>query len=106
MYEVVFTAAAKSYFKKLKEKPLKQAFRNAILLIVQDPYQGEPKRGDLAGIYGYDVYYAKTNYEIAYRVVEKNSEKIIIVLAGTRENFYQGLKRYLKDGETMLKTKS
>ena len=38
--------------------------------IAQDPYTGESKTRDLSGIYGYDVYYNKTNYEIAYRIYE------------------------------------
>ncbi len=69
MYEVIFTSAAERYLKKIKEKPLKEAFREAILLIAENPYVGNQKRGDLSGIYGYDMYYAKTNYEIAYRLL-------------------------------------
>ncbi len=41
----------------------------------------------------HDIYYAKTNYEIAYRIVVK--KKVTVVPAGTRENFYQQLKHYL-----------
>ena len=102
MYEVIFTSAAERYIKKMKEKPLKEAFRKAILLIAEDPYVGNPKRGDLSGIYGYDLYYAKTNYEIAYVIVENKKKKVIVVLAGTRENFYQQLKHYLDKGNTKL----
>jgi hypothetical protein len=52
--------------------------------------------GDLAGIYGYDVYYSGTNYEIAYRVYEDGDKIVVVILAGTRENFYDELKRYMK----------
>jgi len=45
---------------------------------------------------GYDIYYNKTNYEIAYTVKDIDGETVLIVLAGTRENFYRELKRYLK----------
>ena len=41
------------FFKKLKEKGLKEAFRRALHHIAQDPYAGERKTGDLAGLYGY-----------------------------------------------------
>ena len=63
--------------------------------IAQDPYAGERKTGDLAGLYGYDVYYNKTNYEIAYRIYEEDGKLVVVILAGTRENFYEQLKRYV-----------
>ncbi len=61
-----------------------------------DPYIGELKTGDLAGVYGYDVNYSKTNYEIAYRIYEEDDKIVVVILAGTRENFYNELKRYMK----------
>jgi len=58
---------------------------------------GTLKRGDLAGIYGKDVYYKGTNYEIAYIVEEDDDSQIVVILLiGTREQFYKELKRYLK----------
>lgn len=96
MYELRFSPQAEKYFKKLKEKPLKQAFQTALKAIAADPYAGSAKVGDLAGLYGWDVYYAKTNYEIAYRIYEEDSKLVVVVLAGTRENFYNELKRYIK----------
>ena len=47
----------------------------------------EAKTGDLNGFYGYDIYYNKTNYELAYTVECINGELIVVVMAGTRENF-------------------
>ena len=43
----------------------------------------------------YDVSYSRAaeNYELAYRIYEKNGQLIVIILAGTRENFYDELKR-------------
>lgn len=35
-------------------------------------------------------------YEIAYTINELNGKKVIVVLAGTSENFYEQLKRYKK----------
>lgn len=74
----------------------------AILLIAEDPYVGNPKRGDLSGIYGYDLYYAKTDYEIACRIVERKNKEVVVALAGTRGDFYQQLKHYLDEGNTKL----
>ena len=95
MYEIRFLPAAERYFKKLKESGLKKVFREAFERVTQNPYIGEEKTGDLAGIYCMDVYYNKTNYELAYRIYEENGKIVIVLLAGTRENFYKELKRYM-----------
>ena len=96
MYELQFTSQSARYFKKLKNKHLKEAYESALLNIKSDPYAGSPKLGDLSGIYGYDVKHHGVNYEIAYTINEVGSKKVIVLLAGTRENFYEQLKRYLK----------
>ena len=65
------------------------------MAMVSDCTIGIPKTGDLTGYYGYDTHYNKTNYEIAYGLSEHEAgEIVVIVMAGTRENFYQALKRY------------
>ncbi|NCA99783.1 MAG: type II toxin-antitoxin system RelE/ParE family toxin [Clostridia bacterium] len=96
MYEIKFSTAAEKYFKKLKEKPLLKAYKDAIIRISRDPYIGEKKHGDLNGVYGYDVHYSGVNYELAYLIYEQDDKKVVVLLAGTRENFYDQLKRYLK----------
>ena len=96
MYELRYLPGAEKYFKKIKEKGLKEAYKKALQKIAQNPYEGETKTGDLSGIYGWDVYYNKTNYEIAYRIYEENGKLVVVVLAGSRENFYKELKRYMK----------
>ena len=96
MYEIRFLPQAEKYFRKIKEKPLLRAYREALGEIADNPYAGDAKKGDLAGLYGWDVYYARTNYEIAYRIYEENGKRVVVVLAGSRENFYEQLKRYIK----------
>jgi len=96
MYEIRFTGAAEKYLKKVNEKGLKKAFCEALERISGDPYVGELKSGDLTGVYCYDVHYSKTNYEIAYRIYDKDGQMVVVVLVGTRENFYDELKRYMK----------
>ena len=95
MYDVRYAKPAERYFKKLKDKNLKMAFRTAIEEIQNDPYIGGQKTGDLKGLYGYDVRYSGVNHEIAYRIYEKEDRLVVVVLAGTRENFYEELKRLL-----------
>jgi len=94
--KLVILPPAARFIKKLKEIPLKDLFRKTVDEILIDPYVGESKSGDLSGIFCCDIYYNKTNYELAYTIVETPTETIVIVLAGTRENFFQELKRYMK----------
>lgn len=97
MYRIVFLPPAEKFFKKIKEKALKEKFKKAVEEIRRDPFIGKPKTGDLAGIYGYDVFYNKTNYEIAYRIVEvEDGDVVVIIMAGTRENFWDTIKRYIR----------
>lgn len=95
MYEILFSPQAERYFKKIKEKSLKEAYKKALLEIRKNPYTGSPKRGDLASIYGFDVKHKGVNYEIAYTIHQIAGKKVIVLLAGTRENFYEQLKRYI-----------
>ncbi|MDQ2085634.1 type II toxin-antitoxin system RelE/ParE family toxin [Herbivorax sp. ANBcel31] len=87
---------AKKYFKKLKDKKLKEIYKKVIIRIRENPYIGEAKTGDLKGIYSVDIYHSKINYELAYRLSQlENGDMVIIIMAGTRENFYTELKRYM-----------
>ncbi len=96
MLQVRFLPPAAKYIKKLKDKKLKDLYKKAIDEICEDYTVGEEKTGDLNGIYGYDIYYNKTNYELAYTVERVGEEMVVVIMAGTRENFYDQLKRYLK----------
>lgn len=95
--KLIILPPAARYLKKLKEKRLKAAFQKAVDEILKDPYMGEPKTGDLSGVFCYDIYYNKTNYELAYTIVEEDDSTVVVILAGTRENFYEVLKRYMKN---------
>lgn len=97
MTEIRFLPAAAKYIKKLKDKKLKKLYKEAIDKIREDYHIGEEKKGDLSGIFGYDIYYNKTNYELAYTVEYVENEMIVVIMAGTRENFYSELKQYMKN---------
>jgi mRNA-degrading endonuclease RelE of RelBE toxin-antitoxin system len=96
MLQVRFLPPAAKFIKKLKDKNLKDLYKKAIDEICEDYTAGEEKTGDLTGIYGYDIYYNKTNYELAYTVERVDEEVVVVIMAGTRENFYDQMKRYLK----------
>lgn len=63
---------------------------------VSNPHIGKLKKGDLSTIYGFDLFYHKINYEISYQIYSEK-ELIVIILIGTRENFYQELKKYISN---------
>jgi mRNA-degrading endonuclease RelE of RelBE toxin-antitoxin system len=96
MLQVRFLPPAAKFIKKLKDKNLKDLYKKAIDKICEDYTVGEEKTGDLTGIYGYDIYYNKTNYELAYTIEHVGEDVVVVIMAGTRENFYDQLKRYLK----------
>lgn len=93
---VKYSSAIEKYLKKLKDKQLKLKYKTAIELITQNYKVGDLKTGDLRGIYSYDIFHNKVNYELAYTVEITEDEIIVFILAGTRENFYDELKKYLK----------
>ena len=95
MYSVRILPPAARYFKKIKDRRLKQLYKEAIDNLAADPFKGTQKTGDLRGIWGYDIYYNKTNYELAYTVFQDPDQIVVVILAGTRENFYQEPKRLL-----------
>lgn len=97
MVKLIILPPASKFLKKLKDKNLKMLYKNKIDELLQEPYIGEAKTGDLSGIYGIDIYYNKTNYELAYTIEEQPEETLVIIHAGTRENFYEELKRYMKN---------
>lgn len=82
------------YLKKLKNRQLKEKFTDAIYkTIVNDPYVGNEKRGDLKSYYTYGFKYDRVDYyRIAYTINDDN-EIVIVVLAGAHEKFYEELKR-------------
>ena len=96
MYKVSYSKAAERYFKKIKDKQLLATFKAEIDKIRATPLIGTQKSGDLRGVYGYDVKHSGVNYEIAYRIYNEKGRLVVVILAGTRENFYEELKRLIK----------
>jgi len=58
--------------------------------ILADPDIGEPKRGDLAGVYVYKCNLNKQRYLLAYTV---GTDTLTLLMLGPHENFYRNLKK-------------
>ena len=63
---------------------------DAIAEIVKDPTAGEPKKGDLAGVF---VYKFKCNGQLTLLAYEYDAVSRLLLLLGSHENFYRTLKR-------------
>ncbi len=94
-----------SKFVKKAHKPLQLAIEDAVEEICENPEVGEVKVGDLAGIWVYKFKFNRQEYLVAYRPPSLDAyrqgvglELLIIDFyqVGSHENFYGGLKRYLK----------
>jgi hypothetical protein len=70
----------------------KIALDNAIKEIVNNPFVGELKVGDLAGIQVFKYRHKTQLYLLAYEFIEK---RLILTFIehGTHENFYRNLKQ-------------
>ena len=95
------------YIKKAR-KPLQLAIEDAVEEICRNPAIGEAKVGDLAGIWVYKFRFNRQEYLMAYRPPsqaqqEQTNEMEIEFLVidfyqvGSHENFYDTLKRYLRE---------
>lgn len=96
MTQLRILPSAAKFLKRIKDKKLKDLYQKAIDEILLDHNVGSVKTGDLSGIFCYDIYYNKTNYELAYTIEYVGGKVVVVIMAGTRENFYNELKRYMK----------
>jgi hypothetical protein len=93
-------------FVKKQHKPLQLAIEDAVEDVCATPEAGEPKVGDLQGIWVHKFKHQGRQYLIAYRPPSDDELKadgvdiellfIDFYQVGTHENFYADLKNYLK----------
>jgi mRNA-degrading endonuclease RelE of RelBE toxin-antitoxin system len=87
--QVLQSAAFARAYKKL-HKNQKVDVDDAVEAIIKNPDIGEPKRGDLAGVY---VLKFKSNSQLLLLAYEYDPETRMLLLLGSHENFYRDLKR-------------
>lgn len=97
------------------KSPFKQFVKKApkpLLLVVEDevedvcgsPFIGEAKKGDLAGVYVHKFRFNRQEYLMAYRPPPEDRIRDLLQFlvidfykVGVHENFYDELKRYLRE---------
>ncbi|PIT80042.1 type II toxin-antitoxin system RelE/ParE family toxin [Limnohabitans sp. 15K] len=87
--QVFQTAAFARAYKKLHTNQQTDA-DEAVAAIVADPALGEPKKGDLSGVF---VYKYRSQQQLMLLAYEYDPGTRMLLLLGSHENFYQKLKR-------------
>jgi mRNA-degrading endonuclease RelE of RelBE toxin-antitoxin system len=85
-----------SFERKVKKfsKQEKAELDRHIGFIMENPLIGIEKKGDIRGIFVYKFKLRKNLCLLSYRLVKDDIELIMI---GHHENYYRGLKQYLKN---------
>ena len=93
-------------FVKKAHKPLQLAIGDEVDFVCDHPYDGERKSGDLLGFFVHKFVFSRQTYLIAYRppqvgALSDDTEIEFLVIdfyqVGSHENFYDDLKRYIKE---------
>ena len=69
----------------------KKSLDKAVKAIVLEPEIGDPKVGDLEGIFVFKFKLVDQQWLLAYRVI--SAKKLKLLLIGPHENFYRELKK-------------
>ena len=91
---VLTTVSFERLVKKLHSKD-KKVLDEAVIAIAKNPWIGEEKRGDLAGVFVHKFNLNNQESLLAYQLQpDKNKPNEIVLLSvGPHENFYIQLKR-------------
>ncbi len=90
-YTVLLMPSGKRSLKKLP-KPIQKKLLNKALELKNNPLQGEKLQGVVHFVRSLHTRIQKSDYRIAYEVLEKKAEVLIHYVA-SRENFYKQLLR-------------
>ena len=83
-----FELQPRKILKKLPENRRRLALE-ALYEVERNPYQGDPKKGDLAGVLTYRFKMFEELWLIAYEFI--GPQELRIIKIGVRENFYGDL---------------
>jgi len=88
---IVQTLTFSKQIKKL-HKNQKTDLDRAVRMLMDDPFLGDGKKGDLAGVYVYKFSMVKEHVLLAYQYDEEQ-EQLILLAVTPHENFYRELKK-------------
>jgi mRNA-degrading endonuclease RelE of RelBE toxin-antitoxin system len=88
--QILVTPSLERTIKKLHPNQ-KKSLDKAVKALASNTELGEPKVGDLDGIYVYKFKLLDKQWLLAYRVI--STKKIKLLLLGPHENFYRELKK-------------
>jgi mRNA-degrading endonuclease RelE of RelBE toxin-antitoxin system len=74
---------------------VKKRIQQEVETLAQNPHRYTGLKGPLTGIRSYHFDHEKTQYRIAYRIIE-DRKQIEIVLVKSREGFYEALRRIVR----------
>lgn len=94
MYDLIILNSAARQLNKY-DKTVRTKIITALEKIAENPYIGDSLKGDLAILYSYHLKVAGVEYRIAYQIKEKEIVAVVMQI-GTRENFYEELKKRFK----------
>jgi mRNA-degrading endonuclease RelE of RelBE toxin-antitoxin system len=79
----------------LLDAGVRNKVRTELERLVQDPFCGSHKVGNLEGVRGHGFYFGGTAYRIAY-LIDGGKLVILVIMVGTREGFWEKLSRTWK----------
>ena len=91
MYRRVITPSAKKSLKRLPHDA-QQKLLQATEVLTANPYTGEKLHGSLSFLFSFHFKFQNVQYRVAY-TIEETQKLVIIHLVGSRENFYDRLRR-------------
>jgi addiction module RelE/StbE family toxin len=95
MYEIKAPSSVKKDIKRL-DKPVQRELRDKYFpKIKESPFDAEPLRGDLRGLWAYHFFHGSTQYRIVYEIL-RDERVVMLVMVGSRGDFYESLRRRLR----------
>jgi hypothetical protein len=88
--QILVTPSFERAIKKLHANQ-KKSLDKAVKAIALEPEIGDPKVGDLEGIFVFKFKLVDQQWLLAYRVI--SAKKLKLLLIGPHENFYRELKK-------------
>ena len=87
--KIIITSSCKKSIKRLNAAD-KKTLDKGVKAIAADPGIGDPKKGDLSGVYTVAFKFQGAQHRLAYQFTKT---ELTLLAFGSRENFYKRLKR-------------